>query len=194
MYMNQQELSRSARLTVQSRRLQGQQDVWVLCMAPLPTPPPPPINLPLFLLPNVPSSLSHVRPSHDAVASYSLGFCRTLSTCWCILQVAIDYHPFAKGATLWNCVCVMYLSIFSVYWLYSLCHAVRDIHAASDIRHFTTHKLGLSESQLKTVTWPEVAKRIVNVSPAHMALQMLCCAHALLMLSCVLLHMHRNMP
>lgn len=86
------------------------------------------------------------------------------------MQVAIDYHPFAKGATLWNCVCVMYLSIFSLYWLYSLGHAVRDIHAASDIRHFTTHKLGLSESQLKTVTWPEVAKRIVNVSPALIAL------------------------
>ena len=82
------------------------------------------------------------------------------------MQVAIDYHPFAKGATLWNCVCVVYLSIFSLYWLYSLCHAVRDIHAASDIKHFTTHKLGLSESQLKTVTWPEVAKRIVNVSHA----------------------------
>ena len=103
------------------------------------------------------------------------------------VQVAIDYHPFATGATLWNCVCVMYLSIFSVYWLYSLCHAMRDIHAASDIRHFTTHKLGLSESQLKTVTWPEVAKRIVNVSHVHMTLHMLCCAlHALL-------YMHRHM-
>ncbi|KAL3162518.1 hypothetical protein ABBQ32_010175 [Trebouxia sp. C0010 RCD-2024] len=88
--------------------------------------------------------------------------CVVAGTCD-IAEVAIDYHPFAKGATLWNCVCVMYLSIFSLYWLYSLCHAVRDIHAASDIRHFTTHKLGLSESQLKTVTWPEVAKRIVNV-------------------------------
>lgn len=83
----------------------------------------------------------------------------------CAMQVAIDRHPFAKGATVWNCMCVMYLTIFSIYWLYSLGHAVRDIHAASDIRHFTTHKLGLSESQLKTVTWPEVAKRIVNVRP-----------------------------
>ena len=91
--------------------------------------------------------------------------------CLCTLQVAIDYHPFAAGATVWNSVCVMYLSIFSIYWLYSLGHAVRDIHAAADIRHFTTHKLGLSESQLKTVTWPEVAKRIVNVSLAfHMVL------------------------
>ena len=80
------------------------------------------------------------------------------------MQVAIDYHPFAKGATAWNVICVLYLAIFSVYWLYSLIHAVRDIHAARDIKHFTTQKLGLSESQLQTVSWPEMAKRIVNVS------------------------------
>ena len=67
---------------------------------------------------------------------------------------------------------VIYLGIFSMYWLYSLGHAVRDIHAAADIRHFTTHKLGLSESQLKTVTWPEVAKRIVNVSHSCIILGM----------------------
>lgn len=79
------------------------------------------------------------------------------------LQVAIDYHPFAKGATAWNVICVLYLAIFSVYWLYGLVHALRDIHAATDIRRFTTQKLGLSESQLKTVSWPEMAKRIVNV-------------------------------
>lgn len=106
-----------------------------------------------------------------------------MSLCLLCVQVAIDYHPFAKGATLWNCVCVMYLSIFSVYWLYSLCHAMRDVHAFSDIRHFTTHKLGLSESQLKTVTWPEVAKRIVNVSHAHMGT-----AHAVLCYACFAIH------
>lgn len=80
------------------------------------------------------------------------------------MQVAIEYHPFAKGATAWNVVGVLYLAIFSVYWLYSLIHAVRDINAARDIKHFTTQKLGLSESQLRTVSWPEMAKRIVNVS------------------------------
>ena len=83
------------------------------------------------------------------------------------MQVAIDYHPFAKGPTAWNVICVLYLVIFSVYWLYSLVHALRDIHAATDIRHFTTQKLGLSESQLKTVSWPEMAKRIVNVRLSH---------------------------
>ena len=33
-----------------------------------------------------------------------------------------------------------------------------------DIGHFTTHKLGLSERQLQTITWPEVVRRIVGVS------------------------------
>ena len=93
-------------------------------------------------------------------------FCRELLlilSVSCALQVAIDYHPFAKGPTAWNVICVLYLAIFSVYWLYSLVHALQDIHAATDIRQFTTQKLGLSESQLKTVSWPEMAKRIVNV-------------------------------
>lgn len=88
--------------------------------------------------------------------------CVVAGTCD-IAAVAIDYHPFAKGATAWNVICVIYLAIFSVFWLYSLVHAVKDIHAALDIRHFTTQKLGLSESQLQTVSWPEMAKRIVNV-------------------------------
>ena len=141
---------------------------------PHPPAPAPPLLSPIYL----PSSLSLTRLCCCSILPIGVVTRLCSSVCLCLLQVAIDYHPFAKGATLWNCVCVMYLSIFSVYWLYSLCHAVRDIRAASDIRHFTTHKLGLSESQLKTVTWPEVAKRIVDVRHAHMALQMLCCTHA----------------
>ena len=31
------------------------------------------------------------------------------------------------------------------------------------VQHFVNHKLGLSERQLQTVTWPEVARRIVQV-------------------------------
>ncbi len=33
----------------------------------------------------------------------------------------------------------------------------------SQVQHFVNHKLGLSERQLQTVTWPEVARRIVQV-------------------------------
>ncbi len=31
------------------------------------------------------------------------------------------------------------------------------------MHHFVLHRLGLSERQLKTVTWPEMAKRVVEV-------------------------------
>ncbi|KAK9829634.1 hypothetical protein WJX72_006986 [[Myrmecia] bisecta] len=79
-----------------------------------------------------------------------------------ITQVAIDSQPLAAGVTLWSGLCVIYLAIFSAYWLYNLVHAAMDVRAAVDIHHFTTHKLGLSERQLRTVTWPEVARRIVE--------------------------------
>ena len=57
----------------------------------------------------------------------------------------------------------IYLAIFACYWLYNLVHMVMDLKGAARIRQFTTHKLGLSERQLQSVTWPEVAHRIVLV-------------------------------
>lgn len=38
-----------------------------------------------------------------------------------------------------------------------------DVRNSAEMRHFVQHRLGLSERQLKTVTWPEMAKRIVEV-------------------------------
>lgn len=63
----------------------------------------------------------------------------------------------------WNSLCSIYLVIFGAYWMYNLAHLFFDVRTAADIRHFTTNKLGLSERQLQTVTWPEVANRIVLV-------------------------------
>lgn len=58
----------------------------------------------------------------------------------------------------------IYLAIFISYWLYNLVHMMLDLRGAANIRHFTTHKLGLSERQLQSVTWPDIAHRIVLVS------------------------------
>lgn len=79
------------------------------------------------------------------------------------LQVAFDPHPLKDGFTLWNTLRVMYVAIFAVYWLYNLAHLFVDLREAAVISHFTRHRLGLSARQLKTVTWPEVARRIVDV-------------------------------
>ncbi|KAK9802892.1 hypothetical protein WJX73_002447 [Symbiochloris irregularis] len=79
-----------------------------------------------------------------------------------ISEVAFDLHPLQSGFTFWNIMAVMYLSIFTAYWLYNLVHMLLELRAAAAIRSFTTDKLGLSERQLRAVTWPEVVRRIVQ--------------------------------
>lgn len=81
------------------------------------------------------------------------------------VQVVFDPHPLKDGFTVWNTLRVMYVAIFAVYWLYNLAHLFVDLREAAVISHFTRHRLGLSTRQLKTVTWPEVARRIVDVRP-----------------------------
>ena len=80
------------------------------------------------------------------------------------MQVAFERNPLKDGFTLWNTLRVMYLAIFAAYWLYNLVHCFLDLREAAVIKHFTQHRLGLSPRQLRTVTWPEVARRIVDVS------------------------------
>lgn len=79
-------------------------------------------------------------------------------------------RPWAAGLTFWNALCGAYVLIFCAYWLYNLAFLFVDLRAAADIRHFTTNKLGLSERQLQTVTWPEVASRIVQVRGRSLSL------------------------
>ena len=79
-----------------------------------------------------------------------------------------DLHPLRKGLTLWNSVCLAYLAIFTAYWLWNLVEALRELQGAAAMRSFTTNKLGLSERQLRSVTWPEVARRIVEVGACHL--------------------------
>ena len=74
----------------------------------------------------------------------------------------IDRHPLAGGVTLWAGLCLTYLAIFGCYWLYNLAHLAVDLREAANIAHFTRNRLGLSEHQLRCVTWPEVARRIVE--------------------------------
>ena len=78
--------------------------------------------------------------------------------------MAFERHPLKDGITIWNTLRVMYLAIFAAYWLYNLVHMIVDVREAAVVKHFTQHRLGLSPRQLRTVTWPEVARRIVDVS------------------------------
>lgn len=81
-------------------------------------------------------------------------------------QVAIYSHPWQQRGALWNVLCGAYVAIFSAYWVANLVHlAAVELRALAEVRHFCNHKLGLSERQLQTVTWPEVVHRMVQVRP-----------------------------
>jgi autophagy-related protein 9 len=40
---------------------------------------------------------------------------------------------------------------------------VYEVRELAEVKHFCNHKLGISERQMGTVTWPEVAHRLVQV-------------------------------
>lgn len=80
-----------------------------------------------------------------------------------LLQVGIIKDPLAGPWTTWKILCVIYLLLFSAYWLYNLIHVGAELKTAADIHQFTTTKLGLSERQLQTVSWPNIARRLVEV-------------------------------
>ncbi len=80
------------------------------------------------------------------------------------LQVGIVKDPLAGPWTAWKLLCMIYLMLFSAYWLYNLIHVCVELKTAADIHHFMTTKLGLSERQLQNVSWPNIARRLVEVS------------------------------
>ncbi|KAI3424722.1 hypothetical protein D9Q98_008111 [Chlorella vulgaris] len=84
-----------------------------------------------------------------------------------IWEAAIRKHPLEGGLTLWTGLAVAYLLLFSAYWLAALAHLVYEVRELAEVKHFCNHKLGISERQMGTVTWPEVAHRLVQVQRRH---------------------------
>ena len=102
--------------------------------------------------------------TETAITCFLCAVTASLSEHVCVFQVAFELHPWRDKLTFWNTSCAIYLLIFSAYWLYNVAHHVMDLRAAVHVRYFTKHKLGLSERQLQTVTWPDIASRIVQAS------------------------------
>lgn len=42
-------------------------------------------------------------------------------------------------------------------------HLVMEVRGLAEIQHFFNQKLGISERRIKTITWPEVLHRLVQV-------------------------------
>lgn len=84
-----------------------------------------------------------------------------------IWEVAIRHHPLAGRWSAWTLLAVAYLALFCAYWVAALAHLVVDVRDLAEIKHFCNHKLGISERQMGTITWPEVAHRLVQVQRTH---------------------------
>ncbi|GAB4821600.1 hypothetical protein N2152v2_008646 [Parachlorella kessleri] len=80
-----------------------------------------------------------------------------------LMEVAFRRHPLEGGLTPGRLLACLYLGAFTAYWLVALGHLVAEVRGLAEVRHFCQHKLGLSERQLATCTWPEVAHRLVQV-------------------------------
>lgn len=79
------------------------------------------------------------------------------------VQVALREHPLQEGALWWRVLCVMYAAVLSAYWLYCAAHFVVDLRDLMEIKHFMNAKLGVSETLIRTITWPDLARRLVEV-------------------------------
>lgn len=77
--------------------------------------------------------------------------------------MAILKRPLQHGAPLWSAARVVYLALLGAYWVWNLVHLAVDMRALAEVRHFCNHRLGLSERAVQTVSWPHVARRIVEV-------------------------------
>ncbi|KAL6780039.1 ATG9 [Auxenochlorella protothecoides x Auxenochlorella symbiontica] len=80
-----------------------------------------------------------------------------------IWTVMIKKHPLEDGLTVWNLLSLLYLVICSVYCVLALAHLVMEVRGLAEIQHFFNQKLGISERRIKTITWPEVLHRLVQV-------------------------------
>jgi len=78
-----------------------------------------------------------------------------------ILKEAVYQHPLQHGSALGNAICVLYLIIFSVYWLWTCLRFVLDFRETWEIRDFCNVRLGVSDRELQTITWPELVDRVV---------------------------------
>jgi len=58
---------------------------------------------------------------------------------------------------------VVYLIIFVAYWVWTFVRFILDLPGLLEIRNFCQMKLGISESELQCMRWPEVVDRMVTL-------------------------------
>lgn len=78
-----------------------------------------------------------------------------------ITAAALYAHPLQAQGIVWGALSLTYLAIFTLYWLWTVVHFVADLRDLLELKHFVNNKLGISERQVKMMTWSELVHRIV---------------------------------
>ncbi|KAL3686025.1 hypothetical protein R1sor_004047 [Riccia sorocarpa] len=79
-----------------------------------------------------------------------------------LYEEALWPHPF-KPFTFSTAVVIVYLTIFSFYWLFCFLRFFTQLRETLEIRDFCHNSLGVSEHELRTMQWPALVDKLVEV-------------------------------
>lgn len=72
-------------------------------------------------------------------------------------------HPLHDNSAWWSVFAITFLSIFTLYWALNVYDVLVRLPDLLDIAAFCQTKLGVSERQIRTITWPEFVARVVRL-------------------------------
>ncbi|KAF6253428.1 autophagy protein Apg9-domain-containing protein [Scenedesmus sp. NREL 46B-D3] len=74
----------------------------------------------------------------------------------CLAAVAEHARPLVA-------LVALYLALCGLYWLWSAAQLVAELRDVLDVKHFINNKLGISDRQIRMMTWSELLHRLVLV-------------------------------
>eukprot|EP00878_Enallax_costatus_P015337 GHUV01016065.1.p1 GENE.GHUV01016065.1~~GHUV01016065.1.p1 ORF type:complete len:292 (+),score=27.92 GHUV01016065.1:357-1232(+) len=80
-----------------------------------------------------------------------------------LLAVAIHKHPWEAHSKALVGLVGLYLVLCGVYWVWSAVQLVCEMRDVLDVKHFINNKLGISDRQIRMMTWSELLHRLVLV-------------------------------
>ncbi|WIA21708.1 hypothetical protein OEZ85_000874 [Tetradesmus obliquus] len=80
-----------------------------------------------------------------------------------ILDVALHKQPWREHSGVLVALVALYLTLCGLYWLWSAVQLVVELRDVLEVKHFINNKLGISDRQIRSMTWSELLHRLVLV-------------------------------
>eukprot|EP00879_Flechtneria_rotunda_P028308 GHRR01030408.1.p1 GENE.GHRR01030408.1~~GHRR01030408.1.p1 ORF type:complete len:270 (+),score=51.06 GHRR01030408.1:276-1085(+) len=80
-----------------------------------------------------------------------------------LLSVAIHRRPWTEHPKALVVLVGFYLGLCGVYWVWSAVQLAVELRDVLDVKHFINNKLGISDRQIRMMTWSELLHRLVLV-------------------------------